>query len=59
MESMREEIKPCPFCGSDNVDVLPHDNGIGCLDCHVFMPRVASTEVGRSHGGLEMWNRRA
>ena len=31
-EAKREELKPCPFCGSANTADIDH-NTVGCLDC--------------------------
>lgn len=34
---MSEKLKPCPFCGNDNIDIIQYcKNGIRifCLKCH-------------------------
>lgn len=46
IEQAREALKPCPFCGSDNVSLSAFD--AACLSCGAAHP----------HGG-EAWNRRA
>ena len=58
-EKMTEELKPCPFCGSDNVH-LSHWTGQAYVYCANCMVR---TEV-YLHGSceekaIEAWNRRA
>lgn len=46
------ELKPCPFCGSKNLEVhgkpgiLNAHDDVGCNDCNAFSP-------------LPTWNRRA
>ena len=53
-------VLPCPFCGASGeaVEHKPYDAGVLCHGCGVWMPSRVSTEPGRSHGALEMWNRR-
>ena len=56
-------VLPCPFCGAfgESVEVKESygcDQGVLCHGCGVWMPSRVSTEPGRSHGALEMWNRR-
>ena len=53
-------VLPCPFCGAtgEAVEHKPYDSGVLCNGCGVWMPSRASTESGRSHGALEMWNHR-
>lgn len=53
-----KELKPCPFCGSDRVEVRTDDEGkswyIFCNDCGL-MCGYATLE----DGVVEAWNRRA
>jgi len=53
--------KFCPFCGASGeaIEHMPYDRGVLCHGCGCWMPSRVSTEPGRSHGALEMWNRRA
>ena len=55
------ELKPCPFCGSKDVDVRTHKSlfvtntyGIICLDCGI--------QTGQSYtnklAAIRVWNRR-
>ena len=34
---MREELKPCPFCGSKNIELFMYD-GVQCADCTAIWP---------------------
>lgn len=52
---MSEELKPCPFCGSNIIDL---DYGYGeyyaqCADCKVIIYRTTSEEV------VDAWNERS
>jgi len=49
---------PCPFCGSNKIEVRWNDEGVECLDCGAWMLSVFSSDKSRCHGGLEGWNRR-
>ena len=49
---------PCPFCGSEDIDVRRLDGGVECLACHVWMPPVYSTDKSKCRLALEGWNRR-
>jgi len=53
------KLKPCPFCGSDDLDVHLRDEGVHCRGCGAWMPSVYSSDHSRTHGGVEGWNRRA
>lgn len=52
---MSDELKPCPFCGTTNIEQGIDDLTnyyIGCADC--------GCQVGNNDSkGLERWNRRA
>ena len=48
---MREDLKPCPFCGSNNLDVSMKTSGkykqcfqccVYCKSCRTYGPRVLS-----------------
>jgi hypothetical protein len=52
------EPLPCPFCGSDEIEVEPYDSSVLCHDCGAWMPNRTSTIPQVSHGALEMWNTR-
>ena len=47
---MQSELKPCPFCGSDNI--CPSSWDIQCQDCKAMMP-------GEPEDASSRWNRRA
>lgn len=34
---MSEELKPCPFCGSKNIELFMYD-GVQCADCTAIWP---------------------
>lgn len=46
-----EELKPCPFCGSEDVEC--NDIKCSCHNCD------ASILTGRTERNIEHWNRRA
>lgn len=61
---MRNELKPCPFCGGeaiihkrayDNRGGLPHDFTVYCDKCHASVRHYYPTEKE----AIEAWNRRA
>jgi Lar family restriction alleviation protein len=57
------ELKPCPFCGGENIHVDEYEHEAGkrwrgrvvCLDC---MAMVDSGWSQQKHLAIEMWNRR-
>lgn len=54
---MSEELKPCPFCGSDDLLVVscaPLGWQVECADCYATGPAMGSQAETR-----EAWNRRA
>ena len=54
---MTEELKPCPFCGSENVKAFTDDiqalSWVECLSCHGMM-----MNNGTDKENIEAWNRR-
>jgi Lar family restriction alleviation protein len=58
---MAEKIKPCPFCGSEDLRIDADEGRLGilCRTCSAWMPAVYSSEPTDRHTGLEGWNRRA
>ena len=50
---MGEELKPCPFCGGDEIHDLSGNEGIICRSCGV---QVLSARTMSDHAA---WNRRA
>jgi len=56
---MSDELKPCPFCGGEGVEVLDHRErgrpcSVECLECN------ASTGPQLTDGdAVAAWNRRA
>ena len=55
---MTEKLKPCPFCGSENVKAFTDDiqalSWVECLSCHGMM-----MNLGTEEENIEAWNRRA
>lgn len=54
---MSEELKPCPFCGSSNVEIIEGVFGKygACRSCCAYGPDSAS---GCAESAAEKWNRR-
>lgn len=51
-------VKPCPFCGSTNIDFYEADFGrdvVKCDDCNANI----FAENGYLEDAFELWNRRA
>lgn len=50
------ELKPCPFCGSTDIDFIDDDwvGYVYCTNCGVETPNYKP-----STGAVEAWNRRA
>ena len=55
-------LKPCPFCGSQDIDVFETDSGIGgmhgeyhvmCSDCYA-----ATCDVKTRREAAKLWNKR-
>ena len=55
--SIREALKPCPFCGSDRVSSAHQRDGrvIGCAGCGA---RVGAFQPGAEEKATEKWNTR-
>lgn len=64
---MSDELKPCPFCGSDKVLVIgmadkPLDCyrwHVECQECHCTGRRFYRAEGARREMAVAAWNRRA
>ena len=53
----KTELKPCPFCGSKNIDLVDYSAVIvfvQCDDCCATFPQFDTKEEA-----IEAWNRRA
>ena len=52
------ELKPCPFCGADevNLSVREDEDGVSYVYCHVCDSVYYNDNL--SHNIIEMWNRR-
>ena len=54
---MDEDLKPCPFCGGTELEILDIDEGfcaVACETCDAFGPMGMGPE-----GAREEWNHRA
>lgn len=55
---MNEKLKPCPFCGSENVKAFTEGfqafSWVECMSCHGMM-----MNNGTDKESIEAWNRRA
>lgn len=45
------EIKPCPFCGSEDIKYSPLAGCVYCEDCHTYGPRESTDE-----DAIRIWN---
>ena len=56
------KLKPCPFCGCENIYIDGYKHGAGlrwrvmCLDC---MGMVDPGTIQQKYRAIELWNRRA
>ncbi|BET96501.1 Lar family restriction alleviation protein [Xenorhabdus taiwanensis] len=65
---MRQKIKPCPFCGRNNVDIGyvgdesigEHDAWIECLDCDARGSASYGNEskYNACKNAIKLWNKR-
>mgnify|MGYP002068886796 FL=1 len=55
LKSELEKIKPCPFCGNNNIIIERRRDGnvVSCIGCGVSIVAYISREEI-----IEMWNRR-
>jgi Lar family restriction alleviation protein len=52
------ELKPCPFCGSENLIVVkegPLSKWVACMDCYAQGP----VEFGEEEQAISAWNKRS
>ena len=64
---MADDLKPCPFCGSKNIEIIKDDDEIPrwsqCLDCVAEGPpidyRFDGTPEEARKIAIDNWNRRA
>ncbi|MBR2208981.1 MAG: Lar family restriction alleviation protein [Synergistaceae bacterium] len=57
---MREKLKPCPFCGGSNVQVIEYKAGygtVGCGDCCFEFPDMDYMDT--TENAITKWNNRA
>ena len=54
-----DELKPCPFCGSTEVEIDGRDEGYGvlCRNCGVWVTS-GRWWFDDSKDAIELWNRR-
>lgn len=55
------ELRPCPFCGGDNVQFIEYKPGygtVGCGDCCFELPS-GDWETLPKAEAVKKWNRRA
>ena len=48
------KLKPCPFCGSENLILMDCNQFVQCLNCRAFGP-----DVDAVSGAAAKWNTRA
>jgi Lar family restriction alleviation protein len=63
---MNDEMKPCPFCGSDDIAVVPAEDSpdydadypvvVACMDCSADGP---DRDFKSAAEAIAVWNRRA
>ena len=59
---MKNELKPCPFCGSDDIDygiMSGTMKGFDYIQCQNCGAEVRSINNGKYIEAIEAWNRRA
>jgi hypothetical protein len=51
---------PCPFCGSDQIEVI-YDDGfeVGCKDCSTYVAPFLGEEADNKQKHIDFWNTRA
>lgn len=58
---MSEELKPCPFCGSDDIDygiMSGTMKGFDYIQCQNCGAEIRSINNGKYIEAIEAWNRR-
>lgn len=59
--SVTDDLKPCPFCGSE-ADVRLERNAnvlnVGCVHCGIFTRCYIADKIGLAEA-IAVWNRRA
>lgn len=53
---MSEKLKPCPFCGSNDVEIVESFDGL-CVLCGNC--EATSNDFGKIEDAIKAWNRRA
>lgn len=55
---MKEKLKPCPFCGSENIEIERGPiSGLFCVTCHSCFASSAFFDC--EDAVIKAWNRRA
>lgn len=59
---MAEALKPCPFCGGQNIIVEPamygHGHTVSCSDCTAMVISTVEPPLVSRRDVITMWNRR-
>ena len=57
---MGEKLKPCPFCGGDNIDIIPADIIAGTPYWRIYCYRCGCTQtpISSKDEAIEEWNKR-
>lgn len=62
---MSDDLKPCPFCGSDNTHVFPAQRGgyrfypfIRCMECYLDLPGANDDYSLEGKTAIVAWNTR-
>lgn len=63
LRECRMKLKPCPFCGSENVEACDCDEGFPAVKCHDCGVTVCSCDICKYGYGewdiKTVWNRRS
>jgi Lar family restriction alleviation protein len=54
-----ETLKPCPFCGSENIEIAPIGEYVFCNDCYTIGPQEhGNTSEEKIQRAIAAWNKR-
>lgn len=57
-DALDKPLKPCPFCGSDNIEIVEGKSLVDGFFCHCFNCNMMTQATDSRESAISRWNRR-